>query len=277
LMGASLACAVDLGGPPLEIGPIETLTVHEAVPAGAEVIDLTINMGGAGQLNLDGGAPGALEGEIRENVLDWMPAVTANGDMIEVDQGATNQNGSGLELFGRNIVNDWTLRLGDIPYNLTINAGAYEGTLDLSGVPLRSVSINDGKSDAEVVFTSANPVPMSTLIYSTGASNVTLRGLGFANAEEVIVSGGTGDYTIDLTGDLQRDLYVQVAAGVGNVTLEVPRGVPVRVEVSGGVNNVTTQGVWDVEGHTYMTTGSQGPSIVVEVNMSAGSVSLIEQ
>jgi hypothetical protein len=276
LAGTSLACSVDLGGPRLKIGPVETLTFHEAVPAGAQVVDLTINLT-AGQLAIDGGATGVLEGEIRDNVVDWVPTVTMNGGTIEVDQGTTNQNGSGLELFGSDIVNDWTLHLGDIPYNLTINAGAYAGTLDLSGVPLQSVSISDGASESEVVFSSPNPVAMSTFMYSTGASEVTLRGLGYANAQEVIFSAGTGDYTLDLTGALQRDLHVNVAAGSGNVTIEVPQGTPVRVEVSGGVNDIDTDGAWDVEGHTYMTTGSQGPSIVVEVDMRAGSLTLTEK
>ncbi len=275
LVGASLACSVNFGGPALKTGPTETLTINESLPSNVEVVDLTINLA-AGQLNLSGGAEGVLEGEIRDNVVDWVPTVTNTGETLVVDQGAPD-NGGGFNLNGDNVVNDWTLHLGDIPYELTLNAGAYKGTLDLSGVPLRRLTINDGASDSDVVFDSVNSEPMDTLTYQTGASQVTLSGLGNANAAEIEFNGGAGDYTLDFSGDLQRDLHVKVTAGVSSLKIVVAKGTPVRVEVSGGVNDVNTDGVWDVEGNTYTTTGSDGPAIVIDLEMGVGSVTLTEK
>ena len=273
LTTASLACSVNFGGPPLKTGPTETLTIDEAVPDGAEVVDLTINMA-AGQINLSGGAEGALSGEIKDNVVDWNPAVTVDGSAITVDQGTDDQADNGFSLLGDNIINDWTLHLGDVPYHLNVNVGAYDGTLDLSGIPLRSVSINDGASRSEVTFTSANPVSMTTFSYSTGASAVTLTGLGYANADEVTFSGGAGDYTLDLSGDLTRDLRVTVSAGAATVKIEVPASAPVVVVVDGSINDVDTNGTWDIEGTQYSTLGATGPRISIGVEMSVGSLTL---
>jgi hypothetical protein len=41
---------------------------------------------------------------------------------------------------------------------------------------------------------------------------------------------GAGEVTVDLTGDWQNDLDVNIEGGVGEITLRLPRGVGVRVE-----------------------------------------------
>ena len=128
-----------------------------------------------------------------------------------------------------------------------------------------------------MVFDSLNPEPMDTQTYQTGVSQVTLSGLGNANAEEIEFTGGAGDYELDFSGDLQRDLHVKVTAGVSSLKIVVAKGTPVRVEVSGGVNDVNTDGVWDVEGNTYTTAGSDGPTIVIDLEMGVGSVTLTEK
>jgi hypothetical protein len=274
LAGASLACSVNFGGPTLKTGPTETLTINESLPKNVDEVALTINMA-AGQLDLSGGADGVLVGEIRDNVDEWVPAVTNDGDSLVVDQGAPD-TGSGFNL-DNSIVNDWTLQLGDIPYDLTLNAGAYKGTLDLSGVPLRRLTINDGASQSDVKFDSVNPEEMDTLTYKTGASQVTLSGLGNANAEEMDFDGGAGDYELDFSGELQRDLHVKVTAGVGSLEIIVPAGARVSVDVTGGLNDVNTSGTWDKEGNTYTSLGTDGPSITIEVDMGVGSLTLTQK
>jgi len=275
LAGATLACSVNFGGPSLKTGPIETLTINESLPDGVDEVTLTINLT-AGKLNLSGGAAGVLEGEIRDNVEEWAPTVTNTGDTLVVDQGAGESDQGGFNFGGDDIVNDWDLQLGDIPYNLTVNAGAYDGQLDLSGVPLRHLEINDGASQAEVVFNRLNSEPMDRLSYQTGASKVTLRGLANANAAEVSFNGGAGDYELDFTGDLQRDLHVTITAGVGNLNIVVPQGTTVVVNTSGGVSDVNTNGDWAHSGDAYTASGS-GPTITIDLEMGVGSATLTQK
>ncbi len=275
LAGATLACSVNFGGPNLKTGPTETLTINEAMPTDVDEVALTLNLT-AGQLNLSGGAAGVLEGDIRDNVVDWAPTVTNTGDTLVVDQGASQADQGGFNLGGDNLVNDWNLQLGDIPYNLTVNAGAYDGALDLSGVPLRRLAINDGASQAVVEFNRLNPEPMDSLTYQTGASKVTLRGLANANTGEVSFTGGAGDYELDFTGDLQRDMHVTVTAGIGNLNFIVPVGANVVVNVSGGLHDVNTNGDWAHNGDSYTATGS-GPTITIDLDMGVGSATLTQK
>jgi hypothetical protein len=45
---------------------------------------------------------------------------------------------------------------------------------------------------------------MSILSYKTGASDVSLKGLGNANVDQVSFDGGVGSYELDFTGDLVK-------------------------------------------------------------------------
>jgi len=271
LAGASLACSVDLGIPRLQTGPTETLTIAEPLPEDAAAVDLTINMA-AGELDLTGGAEGVLEGEIRYNVPEWAPEIENDGDRLTLSQGDSDTN-VGLPTSGTQIINEWTLQLGDIPYALELNAGAYDGSLDLSGVPLRRLEVHDGASNAEVIFNSLNPEEMSELRYETGASSVELRGLANSNAAEVVFTGGAGDYTLDFSGELQRDMDVTINAGVSSLRISVPEGTSVEVNIDSSLTDVDIDGDWSQSGDTYSLSGS-GPTITIDVDMGVGSLTL---
>jgi hypothetical protein len=273
LAAASLACSVDLGIPRLQTGPTETLSISEPLPDDVEVVDLTLTMA-AGELNLAGGGEGVLSGEIRYNVEEWTPVLENNGDTVSLIQGREDTN-VGIPTNGNSIINDWELQLGDIPYELTVNAGAYDGTLDLGGVPLRRLEVRDGASSAEVSFDSLNPEEMSTLSYNTGASSVTLSGLANSNAAEVSFDGGAGDYTLDFSGELQRDMDVNVKTGVSSLTIRVPAGTSVEVRVDSALSDINTEGGWSQSGDTYSLSGS-GPTITIDVDMGVGSLTLDE-
>jgi hypothetical protein len=273
LAAASLACSVDLGIPRLRTGPTETFTVSEPLPEDVEVVDLTINMA-AGELDLTGGGEGVLSGQIRYNVEEWTPELENNGETVTLIQGREDTN-VGIPTNGSQIINDWELQLGDIPYDLTVAAGAYDGTLELGGVPLRRLEIRDGASSAEVSFDSPNPEEMSSLSYDTGASSVTLSGLANSNAAQVNFNGGAGEYTLDFSGELQRDMDVTAKAGVSSLTIRVPAGTSVEVRVDGGLSDVDLDGGWSQSGDTYTLSGS-GPTITIDVDMGVGSLKLEE-
>jgi len=272
LTAASLACSGISVVPRLDTGPTETVTVNEPLPTGVDEVDLTINMA-AGKLSVNGGGEGVLEGEIRYNVAEWKPEIENTGGTVNVTQGETD----GIQgLPDDAVVNDWNLKLGDIPYNLTLNAGAYDGSLDLDGIPLRGLAVHDGASNARVEFNSLNPEVMTELRYETGASSVKLIGLANANAERITFTSGAGDYELDFSGELQRHVDVTVKSGVSNVRIVVPAGTSVVVNVDSGLSSVNTDGSWSQSGDRYELSGS-GPTITINVDMGVGSLTLVEK
>ncbi len=273
LILTSLACSVTINPPKAATGPTETTDIHEPLPDNQETVDLEIEMG-AGTLNLTGGATGLVEGTIEYNVKDWKPTITKIDNNIEISQ-------KQLEHFGgiptKNIINNWNLQLGKAPLNLEIKAGAYDGRMDLGGLSLRSLKISDGASHNEISFADPNPEEMTYFEYDTGASTVRMNDLANANCAEMEFEGGAGNYEMDFSGKLLRDMDVAISSGVSNITLFVSPDTNVELVVEGGLNDITTEGKWSRSCHeekcTYTHEGS-GPLLKIQVSMGVGKLSV---
>lgn len=269
----SLACGVTFNIPMDRIvtGPVVYEDIQIPMPE-ADEVELTLNFG-AGKLELQGGAKDALvSGEAAYNVADFKPRFSVEGNRVKLETGNLEING--IPRLSDEVRNEWDLKLGDIPLRLTINAGAYQGDFDLSGIPLKSLTVSDGAADARLRFSEPNPVVMDTLRYSTGASNLRLLGLANANFEHFIFRSGFGNYTLDFSGEMQRDADVSIQAGASQVKIVVPAGTNVRLTIKGGLTNVDAQGKWQGSGDEYRLNGS-GPTLTIVVEMGAGNLQLL--
>lgn len=265
----SLACSITFNLPDtVDTTTTRTMDIAADVPVSGQPTELSIEMG-SGELEITGGGAGLVDGSVRYNVEKWQPAVTSDGSRVEIIQGSEGS----IDIPDRNVINEWKLRLGNTPIDLQIQAGAYQGTLDLSGVPITNLRVSDGASRATVKFDSLNPARMEQLTYKTGASQVDLEGLGNANAAEILFEGGAGSYTLDFSGDLQQDLSMRLSAGISNVRINVPENARVRVEVDGGLSNVSVGGTWMTNGDVYERDGS-GPLINIRIDMGLGNLEL---
>jgi hypothetical protein len=112
---------------------------------------------------------------------------------------------------------------------------------------------------------------MSLLRYQTGASEVKLTGLANANFSTLSFSGGAGNYTLDFSGELQRDAVVTVESGLGNLSLIVPEGLKAVVTVEGTAVNINHGSGWTQNGQSYTQDGS-GPTLTIVVKMAAGNL-----
>ncbi len=174
-----------------------------------------------------------------------------------------------------NTINEWDLKLGAKPMDLTINGGAYEATFDLSGLALTSLSINEGASSTEVLFSEPNPETMESLTYHTGASQVSIMGLGNANFKQMEFSSGAGSYTLDFGGSLKQDASVRINSAVSEVKIIVPKGMACQVDVTDGVSNVNISGTWTNKDKVYSTTG-EGPTLFIRIQMGLGNIVLMQ-
>ena len=71
--------------------------------------------------------------------------------------------------------------------DLSIDAGAYDGNMELGGLALKSLTVKDGAASVNLSFSEPNLIEMSRLSYSTGASEVKLSGLANANFTHLIL------------------------------------------------------------------------------------------
>ena len=272
---ASLACgfSVDLpqrqkAGPDVK----ESKTVANPKPAlsGGEVSGetrLTLSFG-AGKLTLSPGLSqeNLVDGTAVYNVKELKPKIQKDGNSIEIRQGDFKT----LPAFD-NLKNEWNLKLSDQPMDLTVQAGAYEGNLELGGLALKSLTVKDGASHVGLSFLEPNQTEMSLLRYETGASDVKLTGLANANVSTLTFSGGAGNYTLDFSGDLQRDATATIDSGLGNLTLIIPENVNAVVTMEGAAVNISAGTGWTQNGQKYTQKGS-GPLLTILVKMAAGNL-----
>ena len=211
-----------------------------------------------------------MDGTATYNYKELKPNVTTDGGRVDVRVGEDN-----LDFIPgfNDLKNEWDIKLGDKPMNLSIDAGAYEGQIELGGLSLTRLDVSDGAADVELNFSEPNPVEMSTFTYNTGASNVKINGLANANFSLFDFSAGAGDYTLDFSGELQRDASIKIETGLSNMIIIVPEGVNAVVTVQGGLSNVNAGSGWDRSGSDYIQKG-EGPTLTFVVEMGAGNLTL---
>jgi hypothetical protein len=270
LVLTSLACSISIPSAQTQVGEKQTFTVSQAAPEDKSETHMIISMG-AGDLTLTGGSDKLVEGKVVYNVPSLAPVVKNGDHSLSI-----NQTGNLKGMPGNDLINEWDLKLGKTPLDLSINAGAYTGKMDLSGVALTRLVIRDGASKNTITFSQPNPAKMARLEYYTGASNVEMKGLAYANFDEMRFEGGAGSFKLDFSGQLQRDGHAQIVGGVNDIHVTIPKGMPVTINLSGSLSNVNTEGTWTTHGKTYQTEGS-GPHLTIDIENGVGNLELIQK
>lgn len=261
---ASMACGFSVDLPDrANAGPEVKESITVADPQSDET-RLSISFG-AGKLTLSPGAKNLVDGTVVYNVEELKPEIVEDGNSVKIRQGDFKK------IPPKGMKNDWDLKLGKAPMDLVIEAGAYDGTLELGGLSLKSLEVKDGASNVDLSFSKPNPIEMSILRYSTGASDVKLLGLANANFSTLTFSGGAGNYTLDFSGDLQQDAVATVDSGLGNVTLIIPQNVNAKVTVEGAAVNINHGSGWAQNGQEYTQKGD-GFTLTFVVKMAAGNL-----
>ncbi len=267
---ATMACGFNIDLPKAQ-KPGPEVTDEVVVPAtGAQETRLKLSFG-AGEIKLSPGAEKNLvEGTATYNYEQFKPVIEISDADVEIKMDDIKFNS--FPSFDE-FVNKWDFKLGSDPMALSIDAGAYDGAFELGGLSLTSLSVSDGAADVEMSFSELNLVEMSVFKYDTGASNLKLSGLANANFSTFDFSSGAGDYTLDFSGDLQRDASIKIETGFSNIILVIPDGVHAVVQVNSGASNISVVPGWGQSGSTYTQEGD-GPTLTFVVEIGAGNLTL---
>lgn len=267
---ASMACGFNFELPRAQ-KPGPEVTDQIVVPTtGAEETRLKLSFG-AGKITLSPGAEKDLvEGTATYNYEQLKPEIVSENGDVEIKMGDMEFNG--FPMFDE-FKNEWDFKLGEEPIALTIDAGAYDGVYQLGGLSLTSLTVTDGAANVELSFSELNQSEMSILRYQTGASNVKLSGLANANFSTFDFSSGAGDYTLDFSGDLQRDASVTIDTGLSNIILVIPDDVNAVVKVESGASNISAVSGWEQNGDTYTQKG-EGPTLTFVISIGAGNLTI---
>jgi hypothetical protein len=264
---ASMACGFNIDLPKMPTPGPEV--VDEITVPTPKTDDVSLRLSfGAGEIKLAPGTKKLVEGTATYNYAAFKPEVNIDGGDIRIQMGEVKS----IPSFDK-LKNEWDFKLGDTPMDLTIEAGAYDGTFELGGLSLNNLAIKDGAANVELAFSELNLVEMSTFRYETGASNVKMSGLANANFSIFDFSSGAGDYTLDFSGELQRDATIKLSSGFSNIIVVVPEDVDAVVTVDSGASNVSAGSSWSQNGDVYRQKG-EGPTLTFVIEIGAGNVTL---
>lgn len=115
--------------------------------------------------------------------------------------------------------------------DLSLDLGAAQADLDLSGLRLNSLTLTSGASETTVRFDSANAEHMRTLRMEVGAASLHALHLANANTDRMFVKAGVGQLDLDFSGTWSRDLEADLDVTLGGVSLHVPRDVGLSIEL----------------------------------------------
>lgn len=263
------ACSVDIPLPnPSQPGKEEKVEISLSYPDAQDThLSLTF---GVGKMNLSPGSEKLVSGTATYNYAEIKPRVVQNGGRVEVTMGDEFINRMPSP---EKLINQWDFYLGTKPMDLVIGSGAYKGNFEFGGLALTSLNITDGAADVSLAFSEPNQIEMSTFSYATGASTVSMFGLANANFSLMDFSSGAGNYTLDFSGELQRDASVKIESGLSNMNFVIPEGVDAVVTVKSGLSNVNTGPGWSRQNNVYRQEG-ESPTLTILVEIGAGHLSL---
>jgi hypothetical protein len=254
-------------GPVVEVG--ETQEDEESVPLG-ETTSATVDvLFGAGRLEISAGDTDDLfRGHFSYNVDEWEPRVSYEDGKLTVQQGYDEEEWSWSS--DKGVRNEWGLMFSpEAVLDMDIQAGAGQGELDLTDLQIEKLDVDLGAGDFTLSFYEPNAAEMSRFTLDAGAARLEINGVGNASPEEMIVQGGAGEITLDLTGDWTCSADIEVTAGFGQLTLYLPDDVGVQVDVTGGLANIETSGLRR-SGDAYVNDAYGEAEIELTIAVTAG-------
>ncbi|MBZ0303917.1 MAG: toast rack family protein [Anaerolineae bacterium] len=230
----------------------------------------------AGVLNLQPVEGSSVTGRVTTNVRQWQVSQTIDADGAQrVSQGETRN-----EVIP-NATNEWQVQMGSgTPLAFTINGMAASGNLDLSGLPLQTLSINATSGSYNLSYDSPSPLDGGLLRIQLGSGNVTIEGLFHSRIREVNSLTSSGSQIFEFGGgELARNLEGSIETKTGDVVLRIPIGTPVRVMFTAASGRVmeTSPDFVEVSKNVYETAeyaDSDQPRLQLAVRSVAGDLRL---
>ncbi len=170
--------------------------------------------------------------------------------------------------------NDWKVSLSrDYIWDIDLDIGFTECTIDLSGLPLERLGIDVGASECEIEFNRPNRESLKKLDIDAGAGEVRIHGLGYANFEEFKFDGGAGDFVFNFEGQKSGFRRARIDIGVGEVRLEIPKNLPVRIETGDSwLSSINIRGerLIEVDDDVYETKDFGDAEYGLEIDLDVG-------
>jgi hypothetical protein len=202
---------------------------------GAKSVQAELKMG-AGDLKISGGSASLMNATFKYNVPEWKPEVSytvegADGRLEVAQPGHTHTSTGGVKY-------SWDLHLSNnVPMELSVEMGAGNSELNLSGISLTSLTLQVGAGNADVDLTGDWKHNLTVSIQGgVGQASIQLPqevgvranvrgGIGSISAPGFKKDGDS--YVNDAYGKSPVSIDLNVQGGIGQVNLKLVGNRPV--------------------------------------------------
>ena len=253
----------------------EAAVLEKEIPLGSEKsLDVSVEFA-AGEVNIrKAGDDQVLQGRFEYEDIEMVPEITYGivGDVGELELGLQG---------GTRTIDDvethWDLGFtGRVPIDLGVQVGACQGTFDLTGLKVASLSLETGASDLAVLFSAPNEVVLDRAVLKVGAARLKATGLGHANLKTLSFKGGVGSYILDFGGEIRRSAKVEVDMGIGSLTLRIPIETSARIKVPDSFLTVFSAKGYARIGDIYLSPGYEEgkPTLMIDIDSGIASITV---
>lgn len=267
LIAATASCAMSFDD---WEGTANFVDFNQSEPAGEEqLLKASVELG-VGQMEIGpGSAEFAYEVELHFNESAFRPQVEferENG-RARLKVGLEGE-GPAFRKMGENRLN---LRLNpQTPLELEASTGVGESTIDLSGMQVRSLSLECGVGQTNLSITQPNQTECGRVEVTSGVGEMELIGLGNLSFREFEFQGGVGGSTLDFSGNWDTLGEVEIEVGVGGIEILIPRDIGIEIRVSKSFFSEISMPGFDKQGDTYYSDNIDQVEKIVKFNVSAG-------
>lgn len=118
------------------------------------------------------------------------------------------------------------------PYALTLELSAADSRLDLGGLPLTRLTLQQAASNQVVSFSAPNPQPLHEFTAKCLAANLVLTRLLDANFDTLAITAASSNCVLVCGGELRRDAAVTISALMSSIVVQVPATVPLICQMN---------------------------------------------
>jgi hypothetical protein len=161
---------------------------------------------------------------------------------------------------------DW--KMPDVAYSVD---AAGLGDLVVKQRATGRPAMHQGRSEWFILLNQDLPTELAVKV-GAGKAELTLVGMALTRLR---VEGGVGELALDLSGAWRQSMDVFVKAGVGDMTLRLPRNAGARVQSTVGLGSMHAPGLaWDGEAYVNALYGQSAVSLEITVEGGMGKVAL---
>ena len=173
----------------------------------------------------------------------------------------------------------WDLKFTDeIPIEFEIAVGAAKANLDFTGMKISDLNIETGASRMFINFDEPNPIVMDEMNLELGLAKFKGKHLLNANFDELNIEAGVGSVTLELTGEINRRVYVNMDVGLASTTIILPSNAGVKIYMETTfLTSVDTDELIEIRDDVYESEnwGESEAELIIEIDAAIGLVEFI--